>query len=195
MAKSHGEGLLDPTVLAIVVSIGSLFSCDWPFLPQPWLVFFLHLYKPPGVIDSFELEVIFHTKTRPRYQGSLLLIDIWPFPPFHIQAWNTISQNSVWTALFSLGPIKLGLVLMALEWDFLHPCFFTAFVAFFYSIYPLEETSLVQRIQNQLIKFLQHILARIHNSFFAPCLLMSTHKVETSPFGQIQFPLRTNNLW
>ena len=42
--KSHGEGLLDPTVLAIVVSIGSLFSCDWPFLPQPRLVFFLHVY-------------------------------------------------------------------------------------------------------------------------------------------------------
>ena len=61
VAKSHGEGRLDPTVLAIVVSIGSLFSCDWPFLPQPWFVFFLHLYKPPGVIDSFELEVIFHT--------------------------------------------------------------------------------------------------------------------------------------
>ena len=58
---------------------------------------------------------------------------------------------------------------------------------FFDSIYPLEEISLVQGIQNQLIKFLQHILARIHNSFFAPCLLMSTHKVETSPFGQIYF--------
>ena len=38
----------------------------------------------------------------------------------------------------------------------------------FDSIYPLEEISLVQRIQNQLIKFLQHILARIHNSFFCP---------------------------
>ena len=74
---------------------------------------------------------------------------------------------------------------MALEWIFLHPGSITVFVAIFYSIYPLEEISLVQGIQNQLIKFLQHILARIHNSFFAPCLLMSTHKVETSPFGQI----------
>ena len=77
------------------------------------------------------------------------------------------------------------LCLMALEWIFLHPGSITVFVAIFYSIYPLEEISLVQGIQNQLIKFLQHILARIHNSFFAPCLLMSTHKVETSPFGQI----------
>ena len=77
--------------------------------------------------------------------------------------------------------------LMALEWIFLHPGSITVFVAIFYSIYPLEEISLVQGIQNQLIKFLQHILARIHNSFFAPCLLMSTHKVETSPFGQIYF--------
>ena len=74
--------------------------------------------------------------------------------------------------------------LMALEWIFLHPGS-TVFVAIFYSIYPLEEISLVQGIQNQLIKFLQHILAGIHNSFFATCLLMSTHKVETSPCGQI----------
>ena len=54
---------------------------------------------------------------------------------------------------------------MALEWIFLHPGSITVFVAIFYSIYPLEEISLVQGIQNQLIKFLQHILARIHKSF------------------------------